>query len=105
MSNNGWIITSVILVLLIIVIGGIMYKKSKNDAAAINAQKLAILSGGLNSTLTQGYQSSGFGGFIKNVLGSSSVTAFGSGFGSGIGSSLGSGSGSTTTTTKPVVAK
>ena len=105
MSNTGWVMMSIVLILLILIIGVFMYQKSKNDAAAINAQKLAVLSGGLNGTLTQGYQSSGFGGFIKNVLGSSSVTAFGSGFGSGLGTSLGSGSGSTTTTTKPVATK
>jgi len=69
MSNTGWIMIGLVFVVLAAVIGIYLYQKSKNDALAINAQKLAALQGGLNSATAQGYQASGLGGFISGIFG------------------------------------
>lgn len=96
MSNTFWIITGIAIIALIAIVGIYLYQKSKNEAEAINQQKLQVLASSLGSTLQQSQQSSGgFGGWIKDLLGSSSVTALAGGFGSGYGQSLGQNTGGT----------
>lgn len=102
MSNTFWLIIGVAIIALIAVVGVYLYQKSKNEAEAINQQKLQVLTASLGGTLQQGQQSAGFGGWIKDLLGSSSVTALASGFGSSYGSSLGQNTGGTKTSTTGV---
>lgn len=82
--NKWYIIFSFILIIMIIVvIYSIQLKK-------IEAEKYKIASDAtLNSTYIGSKTTGGFGGWINNLLNSSSVTAFGGGFGSGLGGSMG----------------
>ena len=100
MSNTTWIVIGIVAVALIIIIGVYLYQKSKNEADAINKDKLAIIQASLGGTLGQGYQQAGVGGWISSLLNSSSVTSLAGGFGSGFGSSLGSSTTSGSTTKK-----
>jgi uncharacterized protein YpmB len=69
MSNTAWVMIGLVFIVLAVAIGIYLYQKSKNDAAEINAQKLAAIQAGVAGAASQGYQASGFASFFQNILG------------------------------------
>ena len=80
---------------IVLMIGFFIYQNTKNQAAQLEAQKLALLQQSIGGTLGQAQGQGGVGGWITSLLNSSSVTSLASGFGSSYGSSLGQNQGQT----------
>lgn len=69
MSNTAWIMIGLAFIVLAAGIGIYLYQKSKNDAAQINADRLAAIQAGVAGATSQGYQSTGFGSFFQSIFG------------------------------------